>query len=275
VLFPKAQNFVADIVVHGCARPWFIYVTTFVPAFLQLFLTITILDLEDLLRDYAKQITRPRAGSGRQTTHRYKPSLRQDLRTTNRWSQKGLKTLLIVTEPLEIIGFAWLLYGASERFFYNWQSALEKSVFCEDSGQAGPFQRSRPPGGNLVINQTGAAVPCVSLDQNRSEWSNTVIRVDLPRGQYTAIFSVSIAGPLGGITGVRAQMRLTGSLGPTVVQGGSGDLDWMEQGDFIVSADFTLFIGGSAVWELAGPAVPVGVESFGAHVIVIARTGFL
>lgn len=274
-LFPKAQNFAQEIVVHGCARPWFIYVTTFFPSFLQLVLMLAFIDLEDLMRDYAKNLVKTGYGSGRNVGHRYKPAVKPVTNKINRWSQKGLKTLLIVTEPLEKIGFAWLLYNTTESFFYNWQTALERSIYCDDGGSAGPFQRSRPVGGNVVINQTGAATVCAVLEQNRAQWTNTGIRVDLPRGQYTAIFSITVAGPLGDITGVRAQLRITGSLGPTIIEGPSGDLAQGEQGSFIVDGDFTLFIGGSCVWELAGPAVPVGLESFGAHVIVFSRTGFL
>ena len=73
-LFPKAANFAQEIVVNGCARPWFVYVKTFVPAFLKLWLTLAILDLEDILRARGKRLAYSRVtSSGRGFGHRVRP----------------------------------------------------------------------------------------------------------------------------------------------------------------------------------------------------------
>ena len=269
--FPKAENFAHEIVVHGCARPWFVYVETFVPAFLKLVLTITFLDLEDILRDFAKIEARQKLTSGgRGYGHRYKPTVSQQATRMQRYSQKGLKTLLIVTEPLEIIGFAWLLYAAGDQFFYDWQLLLERSVFCSDSGVGGPFQRSRPGGSNIGVLPEGVITPLPTFEQNRAEWTNTSISVSLPFGSYRAFFTVTVHGPNGGISGVQAQLRLPFGSG-LFIRSEPADIAEGQTATLLAEGEFFVAIGGNLVWELKGPAVPVGLLCDGGHVIVMAQ----
>jgi len=269
-LFPAAENFAENIVIHGCARPWFVYVKTFIPAFLKLIMTISILDLEDILRAHAKRIAYARATpSGRGFGHGHKPRISGRPTVVNRFSQKGLRTLLIVTEPLEIIGFSWLLYNATDQFFSDWQLLLQRSIFCEDIGLAGPLQRSRPGGSNIGVLPEGAITPLAVLEQNRASWVTTSISVSLPPGFYKAIFTVTVHGPLGGITGVRARLRITGFV-TTFIESAPADMAQGEAAGFIAEGDFHFVSGGTVVWELAGPAVPVGLLCDGGHVIVFA-----
>ena len=79
--------------------------------------------------------------------------------------------------------------------------------------------------------------------------------------------AVSITGPPGGLTGVNARLRISGTLGATLIDGGTGDVAAGESADFIVNATFFLPIilgGGKMGWELRGPAVPAGVLCNGA-----------
>lgn len=269
--FPKAENFAHEIVLHNCARPWFVYVKTFVPAYLKLVLTLTILDLEDILRDYAKGIVgEGGSGSGRRIGHRYKPRVSNQATTAQRFSQRGLKTLLIVTEPLEIIGFAWLLYSASDQFFYDWQLLLERSIYCSDKGLAGPLQRSRPGGSNIGITPGGTITPLPEIKQNRANWTTTSISVSVPFGSYKGIFTVTVTGPLGGISGVKCRLRLP--VGANFfIESEEADIGQGESATLIAMGDFWAPIGGNVIWELAGPAVPVGLECAGGHVIIMAN----
>lgn len=271
-LFPKAENFASEIVVHGCARPWFVYVETFIPAFLKLFLTLAILDLEDLLRAHAKAKVGEKLGGLRGgLTHGSRGPYANANRKVTRFSQQALKTLLIITEPLEKIGFAWLLYNSTEQFFYDWQLLLQRSQFCSDAGLAGPFQRSRPGGTNIGILPEGSATPLPTIEQNRANWPNEGFRVDLPPGFYTCIWALEVEGPLGGITGVQARLRLSGITLTPFFDGDTSDFAEGQAGSVMVKGDFTLPFGGSIGWELRGPAVPVGLLCNGAHVIVFAR----
>lgn len=269
--FPKAENFAEQIVVHGCARPWFVYVKTFVPAFLKLVLTITLLDLEDILRDYAKQkVFEGGSGSGRNIGHRYKPRVSNQATKTQRFSQKGLKTLLIITEPLEIIGFAWLLYSAGDQFFYDWQLLLERSIFCSDSGLAGPLQRARTGGFNIGITPGGTITPLPIIQQNRANWTTTAISVSVPFGSYKCIFAVTVEGPLGGISDVKCRLRLP--FGTAIfIESEPAEMAQGETATLIAEGDFFTPTGGNIVWELSGPAVPVGLLCDGGCVIVMAN----
>jgi len=269
-LFPKAANFAQEIVVNGCARPWFIYVKTFVPAFLKLVLTLAILDLEDILRAHAKRKAYSKiTPSGRGYGHSVKPRVQAKPTKIQTFSQKGLRTLLIVTEPLEKIGFAWLLYNSTEQFFYDWQLLLERSIYCSDTGLAGPFQRSRPGGSNIGVLPEGAITPLPALEQNRANWSNTVITVDLPPGFYRGFFSVTVNGPLGGITNVRARFRVTGII-TLFIESPPASIGEFQPASLLAEGEFTLPFGGTVGWELAGPAVPVGLLCDAGHVIVMA-----
>ena len=270
-IFPKAENFAQAIVVHGCARPWFVYVKTFIPAFLKLFLTLAILDLEDILRAHAKRKAYSKiTTSGRGFGHQVKPRIVAHTTKTQTFTQKGLRTLLLITDPLEKIGFAWLLYNSTEQFFYDWQLLIERSIYCSDTGLAGPFQRSRPGGTNIGVLPEGGITPLPTLEQNRAGWANTVISVNLPVGFYKVIFTVQVHGPLGGITNVRARARITGLI-TLFIESPPAEIAQGEVAGLLCEGDFTLPFGGTVVWELAGPAVPVGLLCDGAHVIVFAR----
>lgn len=272
ILFPKAANFASEIVVHGCARPWFIYVKTFFPAFLKLVLTISILDLEDILRDHAKRKAYSRiTSSGRGYGHSHKPKIIAKPTDQQRFAQKGLRTLLIITEPLEKIGFAWLLYNATEQFFSDWQLLLERSIYCSDTGLAGPLQRARVGGSNIGVLPEGAITPLPIIEQNRAPWVTTSISVSLPPGFYKGFFTVTVQGPLGGITNVRARMRVTGLI-TLFIESPPADIAQGEASTLLADGDFTLPFGGTVVWELAGPAVPVGLLCDGGHVIVFATS---
>lgn len=267
--FPKAANFISFLYEHPCARPWWVYVETFIPAFLQLFITIATLDAEDILREFAKgkayeRIARSRGGS----RHTRKPLMLNKPTKPQILTQRGLKTLLIITEPLEIIGFVWLLWSATEQFFYNWQSMLMQSAFCSTPIDTGPFYRSRAPGLFIGILPEGSATPLPILQQDRAGWGSGGFSVSLPPGLYRGVYAVSIQGPPGGLTGVRARLRIGAGVFETIIDGPAGDLGAGEEGSFLVSGTFFIPIitgGGSMGWELVGPAVPAGVLCQGAH----------
>lgn len=269
--FPKAENFAQEIVVHGCARPWFVYVKTFVPAFIKLFLTLTFWDLGDIIRSYGK--TRLRSAvpaSGRGWRHKGNKIVLTPAQETNKVYRQGLKTILILTEPLEKIGFAWLLYSAGDQFFYDWQLLLERSIYCSDSGLGGPFQRSRPGGSNIGILPEGAATPLGTLEQNRGNWSNTGFAVSLEPGFYRVFFGLEVEGPLGGISNVRARLRVTG-IATTFIESAAASAEQGETMSLLAEDTFVLIIGGTVGWELAGPAVPAGLKCNGGDVIVVAN----
>lgn len=271
-IFAKAQNFVNFLQFHNCARPWFVYAETFAPAFLKLFLTITIPDLNDIARNMGYHQVSGGGGPGGRGPKRFGRSTLSNINNqVENFSQGGLRHLLMVTEPLEKIGFIWLLWSATDQFFMDWQTGLMKSVFCEDVGLAGPYNATRAPGGRVGVLPAGAVTPLPIVEQNRANWARTSIAVSLPFGSYSAVFSATIVGPFGGIEGCGAQLRLAGNVGPSVVAGDPVSIAQGQAGTVMVKSDFFIPLGGSCGWEIYGPAVPVGVVCNAARVVVWAN----
>lgn len=272
-LAPKARNFASYMQFHMCARPWWVYIETFLPAFLKLVLFIGILDVEDLLRGHGESITREggRRARGRK---RHIPKTRQPVKETGtqRWSRRGLKTLLVVTTPLELIGFAWLVYSATDQFFQDWQTALMFSGYCEDPVESGPLQRARGPG---FISIVTGFVPVIMTNnlQNRALWSTTVFKVDLPPGQYGGFFGLMLQGPIGGVSGVKIRLRYSSVFGDLSTESEPISLAFMEEGALTVRADFGFRFGfpGTLTWEIGGATIPAGIWCVRGHVTVIRR----
>jgi len=273
-LAPKTANFVNDIIFHPCARPWYVYVETFAPAFLNLLLMVSFFDLEDALRAHATFISGKagRGGHGRKL-HKMKFTRSGRETKTQRYAAKALRTLLIITSPLEAIGFAWLLYAATDEFFYDWQTLLNASTFCSQPIFSGPLQRRRGPG-NIPILPGGQPTRMPIAVQDRGAWATSNISADLPQGQFTAIFALTVRGPNNRIEGVHLRFRVTGIFGTFLLDDDPISIERKEWVDLLFKADFFLFggAGGAIVWELVGQAVPIGLESEKGRIMVV-RTG--
>lgn len=273
-LFPKEQNFIKSLISHGCARPWYVYIETFAPAAMEAFITVALLDLEDAIRGRGEKIVRRGAtAGGRGFRHATKlKTLGQELKYA-KYSFLGLKTILILTTPLELIGFTWLVYSAIDEAFFNWQSALERSDFCTQPINSGPLHRSRGPG-TIAILPGGSPIPLPTLVQDRAGWGSSTINVGLPEGQFQCLFAMNIGSPPGGITGVKIRLRVTDFLTTYFIDSEEQDIAAKEVKDFVMSVAFFLptNFGGSVVWELVGPAVPVGIFTGGGN-IMIQRVG--
>ena len=268
-LFPKEANFIKSIVLHGCARPWYVYAETFLPAWLELVITVGIFDIEDAIRAHGEKIVSEGAGK-RTRGGKHTQKIRVNVVETKaaRYARLGLKTLLIVTKPIELIGFTWLLYSAVDQFFFNWQSMIEESDFCKQPINSGPFNASRGAG-FVSILPGGSPVPMTTVDQNRATWVNTSISIELPEGLIGCLFGLTCGAPPGGITGVRIQLRITDFLRTYFFESDPVDIAPGTTEDLIISTTFFLAtqFGGSVVWELKGPAVPAGIFCGKAHVI--------
>lgn len=273
-LFPNAANFYKQIVFHNCARPFYIYVETFLPAFIQFFALVSIPLFDDLVRERADRIARAGArASGRGFRHRKKPRWQvQDLKT-ERFNQKGLRFILTITEPLEKAGFAFLLINGADQFYYNWTSLLLTSTFCDQPILSGPLSRSRM-GGSISILPGGAGIPMTTLDQNRAGWVNNSFGMTPPAGIINAMAGVTVTGPSGGITGVKVRLSFTSLTGTANIDSDPVDIVEGEESDLVVQTEVFLSSLGarSLTWQLVGPAVPVGLKSKQAFVTV-SRSG--
>lgn len=269
-VFEKQANFIKFMVTDPCARPWFVYAETFLPAFLELLLTIAFIDLNDIVRAYGESIAEGGGGKkGKRKRHTPKIKTLGAKTEVERYMQKGLKTLLVVTQPLENIGYAWLLYSAVDDFFYDWQTLIETAPYCTKNDQWGPLSRARGPG-FITILPGGFPIIMTTLTQNRSGWTTNTISAEVPAAQNSALFAATIGAPPGGITDVFIRLKVVDGFNTTYFESDKQDIPEKGLRDFVISQDFYVFsIGGAAVsWELVGPAVPAGIYCDKARVIL-------
>jgi hypothetical protein len=268
-IFQGEANFIKFMVTNQCARPWFVYAETFLPAFLELLLTVLFLDLNDIVRAHGENIAEG-GGGKRGRKKRHAPRMRAAGAKTDveRYMQKGLKTLLVVTQPLENIGFAILLYSAVDEFFYDWQTLIEQAPYCTLNDEWGPLSRSRGPG-FITILPGGFPIIMTDLTQNRSGWTTSTIVAEVPAAGMRGMFAATIGSPPGGITGVRIRLRIVDGFNTTFIDSDPQDIPPRQTRDFVISAHFFVFsIGGASVsWDLVGPAVPAGIYCDKARVI--------
>ena len=269
--FKKEANFIKSLITHPCARPWFVYAETFLPAFLKLLITVVLFDVEDALRAHGESIVRDRhAKKGKRHTKKMK--VQNKGINVARYAQKGLKVLLIVTEPLEKIGFAWLVFSAVDQFFYDWQMLLQKSDYCVDRGQSGPLTLARGPG---FISIVIGFVPVILniTEQNRPGFTHTAIGADIPHGAWHCLFALTVKGPIGGVSNVIIRVRTPGALGADTTESEPLALAHDEEGSMVVKHDFFLPLvgGGSLTWEIGGETIPAGIEAVKGHMIVFVN----
>lgn len=257
---PKASNFLKYLAYNDCARPWFVYAETFFPAFLKLGLTLSVLQWDDIVRAAAAgKATNTRAGRGR-LGHTAKTTVNiEDPDDEGRAYRRGLKTLLVLTKPLETIGFAFLVYGAGEQFYADWMSLLEQSVYCTRQAVFGPYGRS---GSNfaLLASPDGQGFGMDTLNYNAPNFGDTTAAVTLPAGVYDVALGLNV--------------QRQGSTDATVAAGirvfGGGDTELMYEGVTTVTPDAPtqLVFGGSVTipfgqtrslaWVLVGDDIPTG-----------------
>lgn len=258
-IFPKEQNFIKFIISHPCATPWYVWVETFLPAFIILYATTAFFDVEDAIRAHGKKIS---GKGGRRKGKRHSPKVRVTGAETRvaRWSQKGLRTLLILTGPLEVIGFLWLIYAAVDQFFLNWETLLRKRDFCKTNANTGPLQLSREEG---FISLVTGGVPVIldTTEQNRSTWAHTSIGATLPGGEFHAGFALTVRAPAGGVNGLWIRLRIGGLFGDNFFQSSTLDLGPNEEGDLNVAGHFNYVTGagGPLSWEIGGNTIPAGI----------------
>ena len=261
VWLPNTVGFIQNLVVNPCARPWYIWVQTFVPAAVEFAITVALLDFEDVVRARGEQLARSggrasRRGKGHTGTVGV-PVIPGD---KERYARGGLKTLLVLTAPLEFIGFGLLVYGATERFSYNWQWYLDQSDFCSRPIEVGPLIRTT---GERATFPNGAlgALQLPNLIQDRAGWGSGNISVQVPEGQYQAILAITIVGPGGGGATYRGGLNVLGTSGTGAFRGDPVFAPTGEEVDLLDKFDiwFPLIGINNITWGIVGPPVPIGL----------------
>jgi hypothetical protein len=267
-IFPGTANFIQNVIFHPCARPWFFYVLTALPAAVKAIVTVRTIDIEDIMRERARDFAHgPVRRTGRSVRHSIRGLIQDDAGPRKHWSQKAVANLIRATNPLEYFGLAVLLLFAADRFFYDWQALLLSWRFCEGDPDSGPLQRGRPAGGFFV----GAAT-MPDLLQNRSGWNSSASLVEVPPGSFWANMSIN-AGYKGAGSGTwRSWVKATDAFGSSTAFSPDLTLESGHSGDMMATGKFFLPFGGSISWGVDGDPVPTGLDSTGGTVIVMKQT---
>lgn len=202
-LFEGQANFIKTLRFHPCAEPFPILIETFFPCALQLAIDLYMLDSMDMLRERFRSY--PQKGIApnfrRARRHSFKkqgkagPLSRKQVKAVP-FVAKPLvasftKWLLLVTDPLEKIGFAMLFYNSVDQFFMNWSSLLIRRGYCELPALTGPLSLLGNAG-SQVWSDTGNPVSCPNILQNRAGWSHSNTAAVLPPGTYVVVFTAEI-----------------------------------------------------------------------------------
>lgn len=264
---PQQANLIKKLVYNGCARPWYVYVETFVPAFVNLVLFFTVEDFADLVRGYGyRRLAEDGIPTPRTSGHGMRSNLLGRKMDLDKRAGQGLKWLLRATEPLEKIGFFFFLYQGVEDFAYNWAGGLARSPYCTAPVQDRPFSRSRD-GGQIGILPGGDVTPLPILENNGPGLFSDGLHVLLTQGRWDITWAISAKAPPGGIGGVHAQISVTSPGGTNgTFRSDGADVEGDQHFSVILNTEIIAGPTGANVsWECQGPAVPVGLACDSAH----------
>lgn len=259
---PKAKNFINELFFSDCVEPWYIYVVTAVPAFIKLFITVSIFDLKDVIRWRATTGLTEGGPASRRRRGRHLQKVKiEETKTKQRAWRHGTGTLIRVTGLVEKLGFAWMLYSAGDQFFYDWQALLHQFGECHPEFDPGMAARSDTTF-QQPITPEGAALSLSVEEFNTQAWGSNLFGFDVPNGIYRVTFAIDCQG--GGLLlpGVTARLRVPSPLGTKVVDSPAIDIAPGANAQFIASA--TVVATGAAGpnlirWQIAGPISAVGV----------------
>lgn len=196
------MNFFKLILQHPCADPWSVYFETALPALIKLAITLATFDIFDASQE---QLRLWHHGGGligkRGRRHARGAEMDEEEGKKSKWFQasefegksyiqKLTKGLLFISDPLQRIGFIWMLFSAVDDFFYDWTSLLMSRNFCEARADSGPFQADGE-NGDTNWSKPGTALSFPEVRQNRSHWGFNGFSCACPGGQYTIIVSCS------------------------------------------------------------------------------------
>lgn len=258
---PHSYNFIKKLVFHECSVPFQLYVETFLPCFLNMVYMITFPFLDDIIRNAAEDMAphsrgskRPRRGHIR----RYNVPTAEE-RVQGK-AQQGLRHVLTLTQPLETIGYAFLLYGATERFFYNWSALLYDFQFCGRPPSTGPLQRHATEN---LLTSTGTWQPLFLpiIDVNRANWPTSNTNVNLPFGHYSVTVEMTVRNL--SIDPIEVECGFIAAFSFSPGNRTSGKVEALP-GQIVTvicheEVYFPGITGGSVTWQRRQTAVPIGI----------------
>ena len=98
--------------------------------------------------------------------------------------------------------------------------------------------------------------------------------VALPFGRYTAVFGLTVIGPLFGVSGLWIQLRSSFLGFDEITRSDELTLGQDQHGDLSVSHTFAYatIAGGALTWEIGGATVPIGIDTVKGFMSVYKHT---
>lgn len=262
---PGSVNFIQRLIKDDCAVPFSIYVTTFFPAFIKMLIVQNVPFLDDVIRSSGETLAWGTKAAGGNRRHGARRRLIPDPNASvERFSQKGLRTVLTITQPLETVGYAFLLYSTADQFFIDWQSLIDFQGTCQPGASLGMVQRDTPDN-NLTILTNGTGYGYQSETNRITPMDSAVGKCNGPAGSYNAYATLGVKSRVGVIGGIEIGLRLALGAFTTTVWSGPQDCRNDVATTFVVSRDFRVPLGLSFQlrWLIRGPTVPIGAISEG------------
>jgi hypothetical protein len=259
---PNAANFVKKLIFHECTIPLQVYIETFIPCYIDMVLFITIPYFDDIVRASGEAIAGGGVARGNwKHRHTSKSQLPAPETKAQRRAQQALRTVLTITQPLEKIGYTFLLYAGTERFFYNWNSLLYGFEHCGKPPSEGPLQRHSDAQG-LPISPAPRPLFMNILDQNRANWSNSNQLATVPRGHYQVTIEATFRSRAINVSHVQTKISCPFSIPYDDYESGYIRLEAGGTGSCVFTAHvfFPLLTGGTIQWLYDGDAVPIGID---------------
>jgi len=267
---PKSSNFFKYILAVPCGDNYWIFIETFFPAFIKAVFLLSFPDIDDLIRGRAEHITEEGLAQKAKRGGKIRRGLGIAKEVPHeRYAARGLQFLLFLTQPLETIGYRFLMYHAGEQFFADWQSLLMESGECGRPLGDGPLIWKAGPKQTGIL-ETGEAIAFDDLVVNRAGWVTTGFGATVSNGTFYVVLAVTVTAPTTGLPNAWVRINTTSTIGDQQAQTTGIEIPGGQSRDMVIGAAFkTPFgIGMTITWEIGGSTVPSGVHLQKARVIV-------
>lgn len=245
-------NAISRISQHQCAAPAYVYVETFLPAFLYMVIWLALFGIEDIIISGSRKTVQviEQVGTGRRGKHIRGTRRRGGIGVRPKY-RFGSRFFFRIISAVEFLGFTFQLITAVDFFTIAWTSLVERSVFCQDGAVPGPLQKTNSFAGFLAQTDWQPMDYGV-VEQNRSNWLTTTTRAQLPPGRYFAVAAMKATPSGEGTVELTARLRATTASGTKTVDEQTTTLTGGQSGDIILAAGFGSVLAPEVLifWEM-------------------------
>lgn len=219
----RKANYVVKWFQNPCSAPFHVYVETFGPAFLEVFIFMLTLTPEDLAKSQIERRTK-RAARRRAVLLGRRKATKVENFVKHFWKIEGL-----VERGL----FWWAVVDLTVEGAYRWTVLMDQTIWCSGGGNLiAEVENSGQP-----ISDSFVAFSIPNVIQNTVPWFYTGGGLSAPRGDYQATLAMSVrrSGPLS--PGNNFQVRLRATVGGEVFEEESApvNLSLTEATDIVLS----------------------------------------